>query len=50
MRLFGENVLRWYGHVKKMNKKRLVKRIFDNECSGRRRVLRTKWMDNVHDE
>lgn len=37
-----ENVLRWYGHVRKMNENRLEKKIFESNCSGRKRVERTR--------
>lgn len=36
------------GHAKRMDESRFVIRIYESECSGRRRMERSKrrWMDN----
>ena len=41
--------LRWYGHVKRMNEERLVKRVWTAEARGKRPRGRPekRWMDGV---
>lgn len=48
-KVVSENVLRWNGHVRKMNKNNLVKEIYESECRSRMRVRRPrrKWMNSV---
>lgn len=41
MRVY-ENVLRCYEHVRRVDANRLVKKIFDSECSNRRVVSKNK--------
>lgn len=47
--IIDDGTLRWYGHVKRMDEGRLVKRIYDSMCVGERRVgrPRKRWSDNV---
>ena len=35
-----EGILRWFGHVKRMNKDRIAKRVYVTECAGNRSVGR----------
>lgn len=43
-------VLRWYGLTERMDEKRLMKRIFESECGGRREIyIKKRWMDNMRD-
>ena len=46
-----EGVLRWYGHVERMNDSRIVKRIYQSEFVGKRRVGRPRrtWRDYVNE-
>ena len=37
-----EGVLRWFGHVEKMEKERIAKRVFVGECAGSRSVGRLR--------
>src|SRR5678815_4314459 len=45
----NESMLRWYGHVKRMNDSRLVKRMYSGECVGNRPAGRQKkkWIEAV---
>ena len=36
----NENILRWFGHMERMNRSRLVKRMYNGECVGNRPVGR----------
>ena len=42
-----EGVLRWFGHVKRMENDRIAKRVYVRECAGSRSVGR--WIDTVKD-
>ena len=44
-----EGVLRWSGHVERMENDRIVKRVYVGECSGSRSVgmARKRWIDTV---
>ena len=44
-----EGVLQWFGHVEKMEKDRIVKRVYVGECSGSRLVGRPQksWINTV---
>lgn len=46
-----ENILRWYGHVRRMDDDRIVKRIYESECKGKRRRGRPckRWIDSVNE-
>jgi hypothetical protein len=43
------NVLRWYGHVERMEEERVVKRVYMSNVEGSRKRGRPKlrWMDGV---
>ena len=45
----GESILRWFGHLERMDESRLVKRVYMGECVGnkRRSRPRTKWIKSV---
>src|SRR5678815_2321686 len=45
----NESMLRWFGHVERMNGSRLVKRMYSGECVGNRPVGRPnkKWIESV---
>src|SRR5678815_1717427 len=45
----NECMLRWFGHVERMNDNRLVKRMYSGECVGNRPVGRPKkkWIESV---
>jgi hypothetical protein len=45
----NESVLRWFGHVERMEDHRLVKKIYNSECVGTRTIGRPKmrWIDSV---
>jgi hypothetical protein len=45
----SECILRWFGHVERMEEYRLVKKIYSSECVGIRTVGRPKmrWIDSV---
>jgi hypothetical protein len=45
----NESMLRWFGHVERMDGNRLVKRMYSSECVGNRPVGRPKkrWIDSV---
>ena len=44
-----QSVLRWYGHIEKMEESRLVKRIYRSEARGKALPGRPqlRWMDSV---
>ena len=44
-----QSVLRWFGHVERMEENRMVKRVMEAEVGGRRPRGRPKfgWMDGV---
>ena len=44
-----EGVLRWFGHVERMENDRIAKRVFVGECAGSRSVgrPRKRWVDIV---
>ena len=44
-----EGVLRWFGHVERMENDRIVKRVYVGECVGSRSVgrPRKRWIDTV---
>ena len=46
-----ESVLRWFGHVERMERDRIGKRVYLGECAGSRSVGRSqkKWIDTVED-
>ena len=48
---FDEGVLCWFGHVERMKKGRIAKRVYVGECAGRLSVgrLRKRWIDTVKD-
>ena len=44
-----EGVLRWFGHVVRMERDRIAKRVYVGECAGSRSVDRLwkRWIDTV---
>ena len=46
-----ENLLRWYGHVKRMDADRVVKRVYVSECRGARirGRPRKRWIESVRE-
>ena len=46
-----EGVLRWFGHVERMEKNRIAKRVYVGECDGSRSVgrPRKRWIDTMND-
>ena len=46
-----EGVLQWFGHVEKMEKDRITKRVYVGECASSHSVgrLRKRSIDNVKD-
>ena len=46
-----EGVLRWFGHVEKMENDRIAKRVYVEECDGSPSVGRPRkgWNDTVKD-
>ena len=46
-----EGVLWWFGHVERMEKDRIAKRVNVGECAGSRTVgrPRKRWIDTVND-
>ena len=46
-----ESVLRWLGHVERMEKEKIAKRVHVGECAGSRSVgrPRKRWIDTVKD-
>ena len=47
----NENVLRWFGHVERMERDRIAKRAYVGECAGSHSVGRpwNRWIDTVKD-
>src|SRR5678815_4693102 len=47
----NESMLRWFGHVERMNDSRLVKRMYSVECVGNRPAGRPKrkWIESVNE-
>src|SRR5678815_4983448 len=47
----NESMLRWFGHVERMNESRLVKRMYSGECVGNRPAGRPKrkWTESVNE-
>src|SRR5678816_3380272 len=45
----NESMLRWFGHVERVNDSRLVKRMYSGECVGNRPAGRPKkkWIESV---
>ena len=45
----NEGVLRWFGHVKRMEMDRIAKGVYVGECAGSRSVgrPRKRWIDTV---
>ena len=45
----NESILRWFGHMERMDENRLVKKMYRGECVGDRTVGRPKlrWIDSV---
>src|SRR5678815_2173447 len=44
----NESMLRWFGHVERMNDSRLIKRMHNGECVGNRPAARPKkWIELV---
>ena len=46
-----EGVLRWFGHMERMENDRIAKRIYVGKCAGSCSVsrLRKRWIDTVND-
>ena len=43
----AEDVLRWFGHVERIENDMIVKRVYVGECAGSRLGrLRKRWIDN----
>ena len=44
-----EGVLRWFGHVERMKKERIAKRVYVGECAGSLSLgrPRKRWIDTV---
>ena len=44
-----ERVLRWFGHMERMERDRIAKKVYVGECAGRRSVgkPRKRWSDTV---
>ena len=44
-----EGVLRWFGHVERIENDRIAKRVYVGECAGSRSVgwTRKRWIDTV---
>ena len=38
----GEGILRWFGHVERMERHRIAKRVYGRECAGSRSVGRPR--------
>ena len=47
----GEGVLRWFGHVERMENDNTAKKIYVGECAGSLSVgrLRKRWINTVKD-
>ena len=48
--MIDESVLRWFGHIERMEKERIAKRVYVGECVGNRLVdrPRKRWIDSVN--
>ena len=46
MKIVGRNLLRWFGHVKKMEEERLVKKVYRANVKNNRRKSRPLGMWN----
>ena len=46
-----EGILRWYGHVERMENNRIANKVYTGECFGSRLVgrPRKKWIDTLKD-
>ena len=46
-----EGVLRWFGHMERMENERIAKRVYVGECAGSRSLdrPRKRWIDSVKD-
>ena len=46
-----EGVLRWFGHVERLEKDRIAKRVYVRECAGSRSMgkPRKRWIDTMKD-
>ena len=46
-----KGVLRWFGHVERMENDSFAKRVYVGECAGSRSVVRPRerWIDTVKD-
>ena len=40
--MIDESVLRWFGHVERMDKKRITERVYIGECAGSHSVSRPR--------
>ena len=40
MKKIDEGVLRWFGHVERMERNRIARRVYVEECGGSRSVSR----------
>ena len=51
MRGVDERVLRWFGHIERMENDRTGKRVYVGECVGSHLVGRPlkRWIDSMHD-
>ena len=49
--IIDENVLRWYGHVERMDDERIVRKVFKSECVGVRAIgrPRKRWIDSARE-
>ena len=47
--MVDEGVIRWFGHVERIERDRIAKRIYVGECAGSSSLgrLRKKWIDTV---
>ena len=47
--IIAESVLRWFGHVERMERDRISKRVYVKECSGSHSVGRPwkRWIDTI---
>ena len=45
----AEGILKWFGHVERMERDRVEKRVYVGECAGSRSVGRSRkrWIDTV---
>ena len=47
--MIDEGVLRWFGHVERMERDRIAKNVYVGVCAGKRSVgrPRKRWIDSV---